>query len=142
MKPVTMQDLAPLEALFDPAYPETLRDFATSIFMQLLEESQGLPPDPYSGPVLAGLALRTANRLGRDHGGRSLYFAKGVSFQQTLRNREMYALYDGKQWNYKTLGIKFDLSDMQVRNIIDACINEERAARQLNLPGLDMPQDD
>lgn len=118
MLSMTMEDLAPLEAMFDPEYPETLRDFATSIFRQFLEESKSLPADPYKGPVLAGMALRIANRLGDEFGGRSLYFAKAQKFQQELRNREIRDLFDGRKWTYKKLGIKFGISDMQVRNIV------------------------
>lgn len=130
MYSVTMKDLAPLEELFDPAYPETLRDFATSIFMQLLDEAQRPAPEPYKGPVMAGVALRIANRLGDEFGGRSLYFAKGKRFHQELRNREILTLFDGRTWTYKTLGMRFGLSDMQVRNIVDYDREKAKEARK------------
>jgi hypothetical protein len=51
----------------------------------------------------------------------------------------MYALHDNKRWTYQTLGLKYGLSDVQVRNIIQACMDEEMERRQGRLPGLDDP---
>lgn len=136
-KPIRPQDLAPLEALFAPTYPQTLRDLATSIFMELLERSAHLPLHPGHATRLAQLALALVNRLSRDFGGNGLYIHKAVTHHLTQRNWEMYALYDNKRWTYQTLGIKYGLSEVQVRNIITACIEEETKARQGRLPGLE-----
>lgn len=139
MTHATKQDLAPLEAVFDVAYPQTLRDMATSLFQQLLEHNAHLPVHPGRAPRLAQLALVLTNRISADFGGNNLYIHKAVVFHSTQRNRDMYALYDGRRWTYKTLGKRFDLTEVQVRNIITACIEEERALRQGRLPGLDDP---
>lgn len=136
-EPLREQDLAPLEALFTPSYPQALRDLATSFFMELMERSAHLPVHPHRAHRLAALALALANRLSRDFGGNNLYIHKAVSHHLTQRNREMYALYDNRRWTYKTLGQKHGLTEVQVRNIIQACIEEELAARQGRLPGLD-----
>lgn len=133
-------DLAPLEALFAPTFPQTLRDLATSLFMELLDRSADLPVHPGRKRRLAGLALALANRLSRDFGGNGLYINRAVSHHLTARNWEMFALYDNQRWTYKSLGIKYGLSEVQVRNIIQACTDEEVARRQGRLPGLDDPQ--
>lgn len=123
-------DLKPLEALFDPAYPQTLRDLATSMFLELIDQAQALPLHPGRGARLARLALALTNRLSCDFGGNGLYIHKAVSYNLTLRNREMFALYDNQRWTYKTLGIKYGLSEVMVRNIIKACLDEDTQARQ------------
>lgn len=134
MKPITLQDLAPLEAMFDPAYPQTLREIATSTFMHLLEVSQVMPDDPMRGPCLAELALGITNRLSNDHGGCNLYLPKAVSFYLSPRNRKMCAEFRG---DYKALARKYKLTEQQVRNIVDAWQREQFFKRQGRLPGLD-----
>ena len=136
------EDLKPLEDLFAHAYPQTLRDLATSMFMEMLERSADLPAHPARPGLLARLALDLANRLSRDFGGNGLYIHKAVRFHLSQRNWEMFAMYDNQRWTYKSLGIKYDLSEVQVRNIIQACLDEEVARRQGRLPGLDDPQED
>lgn len=136
-EPIQAADLAPLEALFSSSYPHALRDLATSIFMELLEQSASLPRHPGRSHRMAQLALALTNRLSRDFGGNNFYIHKAVSHHVTQRNREMYDLYDNKIWTYKTLGRKYGLTEVLVRNIISACIAEELALRQGCLPGLD-----
>lgn len=135
-------DLKPLEDLFAAAYPQTLRDLATSMFMELLEQAVDLPEHPARAGLLARLALDLANRLSRDFGGNGLYIHKAVSYHLSQRNWEMFALYDNKRWTYKSLGLKYGMSEVHARNIIQACMDEEVARRQGRLPGLDDPQDD
>lgn len=130
-------DLKPLETLFAPAYPQTLRDLATSMYLELMERAAGLPVHPGRAPRLAQLAMALTNRISRDFGGNGLYIHKAVSFHLTQRNWEMFALYDNQRWTYKTLGLKYGLSEVQVRNIVQACLDEEVARRQGKLPGLD-----
>ena len=123
-------DLRPLEALFAPTYPHTLRDLATSLFMELLDRNAGLVPHPARAGRLAELALALVNRLSRDFGGNGLYIHKAVTHHLTQRNWEMFALFDNQRWTYKTLGHKYGLSEVQVRNIIQACLEEELEKRQ------------
>ena len=134
---LSTEDLAPVEALFVASYPQALRDFAISLFTELMERSEHLPVHPGRAPRLAQLAMALTNRLSRDFGGSNMYIHKAVSHHLTQRNREMYLLHDNKRWTYQTLGRKFNLTDVQVRNIIQACIDEEVAGRQGRLPGLD-----
>lgn len=136
-EPVRPQDLAPLEALFSPSYPQALRDLATSLFMELLERAAQQPHHPGRAQRLAGLAIALADRLSTDFGGNNMYIHKAVVHRLTQRNRAMYALYDNKRWTYKTLGQKYGLTEVQVRNIIQACLEEEVSRRQGRLPGLD-----
>lgn len=134
---IRTQDLAPLEALFVPTYPQPLRDLATSMFMELIERNADLPEHPGRAPRLAQLALALTNRLSLDFGGTNFYMHKAVSHHLTQRNWIMFGLFDNRRWTYKTLGHKYGLSEVQVRNIIQACLDEEVAKRQGRLPGLD-----
>ena len=132
-------DLSPLEAMFAPSYPQTLRDLATCMFMEMLARSADLPPHPARAGLLARLALDLTNRISQDFGGNGLYIHKAVSFHLSKRNWEMFELYDNQRWTYKSLGLKFGMSEVHARNIIQACLEEELKRRQGRLPGLDDP---
>lgn len=134
---IRSQDLGPLEALFAPTYPQTLRELASSMFMELLELNADLPVHPQRSTRLAQHALALTDRLSRDFGGNGLYIHKAVTHHLTQRNWIMFGLFDNKRWTYKTLGHKYGLSEVQVRNIIQACLDEEVAKRQGRLPGID-----
>lgn len=134
MKPISHKDLAPLEVLFDATYPPTLRDLATSLFMQLLETFAALAPDPLRGAALARLALEQADRISIDHGGCNLYIPMATSFKLTPRNIKMCQEFRG---DYKALARKYKMSEQQVRNIVDSWQRDQFLKRQGRLPGLD-----
>lgn len=79
-------NLDPLEALFQPTYPQTLRYIATSLFMALLDTSADLPKNPNRAHRLAVLVLSGANRLSRDFGGNQLYIPVWRNSHQTTIN--------------------------------------------------------
>ena len=110
------------------------------MFMEMLDRSEGLPDHPARAGLMARLALDLTDRLSRDFGGNGLYIHKAVSFHLSKRNREMFELYDNQRWTYKSLGLKFGMSEVHARNIIQACLDEDIASRQGRLPGLDDPQ--
>jgi Mor family transcriptional regulator len=110
------------------------------MFTKLLELSADLPPHPARAGLLAALALDLSNSISQDFGGNGLYIHKAVSFHLSKRNLEMFELYDNQRWTYKSLGLKFGMSEVHARNIIQACLEDELKRRQGRLPGLDDPQ--
>jgi len=131
---VTAGDLAPLEAVMDPAYPDRLREIAEHLFLQLLEEEDAAP-DPARAHQMAQIALRQTERLSINLGGGNFYMHKGVSFRLTPRNREMCARFTGN--NYDALALAYGLSDMRVRQIVNAWQVERFMHRQETLPGVE-----
>lgn len=131
---VSTEELAPLHALLDPAYPENLRTIAEWLFLQLVEDADLLGQAyPDISPALrllnlATVALRQAERLCVEEGGTAIYLTKGISYRATLRDREMYGLFNGR--NYDELAKKYNLTMTRVRQIINAMILLERASRQ------------
>ena len=131
---VTSEDLAPLEAVMDEAYPARLREVAEHLFLQLVDEEEQAP-DPARAQQLAEIAMRQTERLSLELGGGNFYMHKGVSFRLTPRNREMCAKFTGN--NYDVLALQYNLSDMRVRQIIGEWQLEQFTRRQGTLPGLE-----
>jgi len=122
--------LTPLHALLDPAYPENLRLVAEYLFMQLVEDEDvvELPINPARLARLALLALRLAERLSAELGGMNFYFNKGIRYRASMRDREMFARFNGR--NFDELARAYNLTPMRVRQIIAAMMAEEIARRQ------------
>lgn len=127
---VTGEELAPLHALLDPAYPDNLRTVAEWLFVQAVEDMAllGLDKTPEHLDKLALMALRQTERLSSEEGGNALYLNKGVSYRATVRDREMYARFNGR--NYDELAKAYGLTQMRVRQIVNAMLLLERASRQ------------
>lgn len=127
---VRTEELVPLHALLDPAYPDNLRTIAEWLFVQLIEDEDA-GDEPMTAERKAGLALlalRQTERLSAEVGGNALYLNKGVSYRATVRDREMYARFKGH--NYDELAKVYRLSSMRVRQIMGAMLLDERARRQ------------
>jgi len=122
--------LAPIHALLDPAYPENLRMVAEYLFMQLVEDEDvvELPITPDRLARLALLALRLAERLSAELGGMNFYFNKGIRYRASMRDREMFAAFNGR--NFDVLARSYNLTPMRVRQIIAAMMAEEISRRQ------------
>lgn len=118
--------LAPLEGLFDEAYPERLREIATCLFLELLD-AEGLV-QLLGVPRLAQLALDQTERLSFDLGGESFYMHRGTRYRLSLRDREIVAEFNGR--NQHQLARKHGLSVMRIYQIIAAWREEEIARRQ------------
>jgi Mor family transcriptional regulator len=126
----SLDELAPLHALLDPAYPANLRTIAEWLFLQLVEDEDLLdePMTAERKARLAFIALRQTERLSNEEGGNALYLNKGISYRATVRDREMYARFTGH--NYNELAKLHRIGTMRVRQIIGAMILIERASRQ------------
>jgi Mor family transcriptional regulator len=122
--------LAPLHTLLDPAYPENLRMVAEWLFVQLVEDEEitEIPMSPARLTALALLALRQTERLSAEIGGMNFYLNKGVRYRATLRDREMFERFNGR--NYDELARAYGLTPMRVRQIIGAMMVDEVARRQ------------
>ncbi len=70
----------------------------------------------------------------REIGGRQLYISRGVS---DLSERDRQICADFRGHNHAALAKKYDLTEMRVRQILEAYQKEEFARRQGKLPGLD-----
>ena len=127
---VRTEELAPLHALLDPAYPDNLRTIAEWMFLQLVEDADllGIPGCTQRQHHCALVALRQAERLSTEEGGNALYLNKGISYRATLRDREMYARFSGH--NYDELARAYRITTMRVRQILGAMVLIERASRQ------------
>lgn len=123
---VTPDVLAPLERLFDDAYPERLREIATCLFLELLD-ADGLA-QLLGVPRLAQLALDQTERLSFDLGGESFYMHRGVRYRLSLRDRQIVDEFNGR--NQHQLARKHGLSVMRIYQIIAAWREEEIARRQ------------
>lgn len=119
--------LAPVLALLDPAYPDNLRTVAEWLFVQAAEDEEPAPSAQRLGQ-LALLALRQTERLSTEIGGAALYLNKGIRYRATLRDRDMYERFNGR--NYDELARAYGLTSMRVRQIISAMLADDLARRQ------------
>lgn len=119
--------LDPLHALLDDAYPDNLRRVAEWLFVQLVEDEDA-EPSPQRMDKLALTALRQTERLSTEEGGTNLYLNKGLAYRATVRDREMYAKFRGR--NYDDLAREYRLTTMRVRQIINAMKAADLDARQ------------
>lgn len=122
--------LAPLHALLDPGYPDNLRMVAEWLFVQLVEDEviTEVPTTPERLSALALQALRLTERLSAECGGMNFYMNKGISYRATVRDREMFERFNGR--NYDELARIYRLTPMRVRQIVAAMMIDEVARRQ------------
>ena len=127
---VSGEELAPLHALLDVAYPDNLRTIAEWLYVQLVEDFSmfDLATTPEHLDKLALVALRQTERLSAEEGGNALYLNKGVSYRATVRDREMYAKFKGH--NHNELAREYKITPNRVRQIVGAMLLLERASRQ------------
>lgn len=129
---LTMSALAPLEALLGDDYPERLREMATCMYAQLLDEQdlQGLGRDR-----LAQLAAQLTNALSAELGGGNFYMHKAVAWRLSQRDRQLVNEFNGS--NIPALAHRYRLTETRVRQILAAAKAEEFQRRQPPLFGLE-----
>ena len=136
---ITQPELAVLEAMLPAGLTPDMRDVAQCLFEApvLHDERCGQAP---LGPWLAQLqawaelALMQLQHLANQKGGVAVYLAKGVTVHLSARDRKMCAEFRG---DYKTLARRHNLTEMRVRQIVDAWQRAQYQVRQRGLPGLD-----
>ena len=127
---LTQAQLAPLEALMPPGWPETWRNFATSHFVTLLSApgAGAVPPDR-----LAHLALALTLGIAQDEGGTQPYIPVGADVMSSARARRVIELLE-QRLSYKQVAVLTEITTSQVRKIQRAWRHEQAAARQGRLP--------
>lgn len=138
---ITPAEMAVIEVRLPVGLTEGMRDLGLCLFealvlgdervgMQQLGDEWRLQLEAWAGQVLAQL-----QHLAQEMGGRGgIYIAKGLVAQLSVRDREMCAKFKGN--NYRQLAHEYDLTEMRVRQIVDAWQREQFERRQGSLPGL------
>jgi Mor family transcriptional regulator len=109
---------------FPPGYPELLEHIGQIVYRDLIE--RGVHPK-----IAEVLALQVGDSICAEVGGTQIYIPRAISYRLSLRDAEIFNEFRGD--NYAQLARKHNLSEMQVRNIINRCIEEERRRRQQDL---------
>lgn len=112
--------LGPLEALFEPGYPESWRELATALYLDLAQ-----PGQLSSLPEAARLALAQTRRLASLFGGGTLYIGSGATFEAKAMARRVVADFNGR--NLDALARREGVTTMRVRQILAA---NDKAKRQ------------
>ena len=127
---LTQEQLAPLEALMPPGWPDVWRSFATSFYITLLSA-------PGSGTVpptsLASLAVALTLGIAQDEGGTQPYIPVGADVMSSARARRVAELLERGQ-SYKQVADETGITASRVRNIERAWRREQLALRQGTLP--------
>ena len=136
-------EAAVLDDLLPPGLTPDMRDVALCLYEALVLQDdragQKQPEHSWSRQLLAWAqqVLMQLQHLAEQKGGRALYLAKGVAMHLSTRDRELCGKFRGD--NYRALAREYDLTEMRVRQIVDAWQRECFAQRQGRLPGLDDP---
>ena len=127
---LTQEQLAPLEALMPPGWPDVWRSFATSFYITLLSA-------PGSGTVpptsLASLAVALTLGIAQDEGGTQPYIPVGADVMSSARARRVVELLE-RGHSYKQVADETGITASRVRNIERAWRREQLALRQGTLP--------
>ena len=123
---LTQEQLAPLEALMPPGWPDVWRSFATSFYITLLSA-------PGSGTVpptsLASLAVALTLGIAQDEGGTQPYIPVGADVMSSARARRVVELLE-RGHSYKQVADETGITASRVRNIERAWRREQIALRQ------------
>lgn len=119
-----IQPSQPIVMTFPEGYPELLEQMGHILGRKLLD---------------LGLPLAIANRhafemieaIREECGGQQQYIPKGDSYEMTLRDEAIYAKFKGT--NYHELAHEFDLTTVQIRNIVKRGRARDIAKRQVQL---------
>lgn len=126
---VDSKTLGPLQRMLPAGFPDRLREIAEQLYLQLLDEPL-LQRAPDRMARLAAIALRQTDRLSLELGGMNMYLHKGVSFRLLPRNMQIAEQFRG---DYTALARAHRLSEMQVRNIVDAVQRQRFLANQCDM---------
>lgn len=111
----------------DDSYPEVLADIARTIHERLMED----PRIKLAHPIAAEVAMSVAEHVRKNIGGVATYIPRGINYELTLRDREIWAEFNGD--NYHELARKHDVTEMRVRQIVTQAMRIDKARRQQNL---------
>ena len=123
---LTMDEIAPLEALMTPAWPDTWRDLATSHYITLVSA-------PGAGAVdlssLARLAVALTLGVAQDLGGTQPYIPVGADVMSSARARRVIDLLK-QGLGYRQAADATGLTESRVRQIESEWRKQQMALRQ------------
>jgi Mor family transcriptional regulator len=126
-KPAVKKNREPFE-LEDSlrAWAETARDVLVDL-MQIDEETA------------SRLAREIVVRFAEDHAGEAVYFAKGKGYQLDVRDLEIYAAFNGRNW--QQVARQFKVTPRHVRRLIKRAeiVNKMMTRDDLFPESLDIP---
>lgn len=123
---LTASQIAPLEALMPPVWPDTWCDLATSCYVTLLS-APGSAAVPAAS--LARLAVALAMGVAQDMGGTQPYIPVGAEMMNSARARRVIELR-GQGMPYKDVADATGITVSRVRNIERAWRCEQFELRQ------------
>ena len=123
---LTQEQLAPLEALMPPDWPDLWRSFATSLFVTLIS-APGASAVPASS--LASLAVAQTLGLAQDEGGTQPYIPVGADVMSSARARRVVELLEQGQ-SYKQVADATGLTESRVRQIESEWRKQQMPLRQ------------
>lgn len=136
---VSAAELALLEQQLPRGLAEGMRELALCLFEALVLTDERAGTTAPAGEWVAQLqawvrqVLMQLQHLSSEMGGRGgIYIARGLSVQLSERNRQMCERFKGN--NYRQLAREFDLTEVQVRSIVDTWQREQYEQRQSALP--------
>lgn len=109
----TATDMAPLDALIEPEFPEVWVSIAASLYAEAAS-SAGLP----SLEVAARLAVAQMRRLAELFGGHTVYIPSGAAIKAKALQRSVALGFNGS--NHADLARQHGITTMRVRQILGA----------------------
>lgn len=106
---------------FPPGYPELLEHIGQIVYRDLVE--RGVHPK-----IAENLALEVGDSICAAVGGTQIYIPRAIAYRLSQRDAAIYNEFRGD--NYAQLARKYDLSEVQIRNIVNRCTEDERRRRQ------------
>ena len=108
---------------FPEEYPELLEQIGQVIYNRLVNH------DMASGQATS-LTFEITEAIRTEIGGVQQYIPRGLSYELSQRDQKIWNEFNGS--NYQALAHKYNLTEMQVRNIVKRARQREMAARQFS----------
>ena len=126
---LTAVQIAPLESLLPPDFPDTWRDLATSLFTTLLSAPGS---DAVDASALARLAIAQTMGIAQDMGGTQPYIPVGAAMASGAKAKAVIAaLLQGR--SYRDVALEVGLTESRVRHIESAWRRAQFERRQASL---------
>ena len=106
---------------FPDGYPDLLEQMGQILGRKLLD--LGLPL-----AIANAKAFEMTEAIREAIGGQQQYIPKGEAYEMSIRDEAIYAKFNGT--NYQDLGHEFDLTTVQIRNIVNRGRARDVAKRQ------------
>lgn len=123
---LTQEQLAPLEALTPPGWPDTWRELATSHYVTLISAPGA---DAVELSSLANLAIALTLGIAQDLGGSQPYIPVGADVMSSARARRVMELL-GQRLSYKQVADATGLTESRVRQIESEWRKQQMLLRQ------------